>query len=301
MVDFAKLKSMTSKNTLESLNKELAKYKSGSEKKGPDNRFWTATTDKSGNGYAIIRFLPAPDGEDTPFVRYFDHGFQGHGGWYIENSLTTFGQPDYASEYNTKLWNSGVEANKEIARKQKRRMHFISNIYIVSDPSNKDNEGKVFLFKYGKKIFDKINSSMNPEFPGDAKVDPFHMWEGANFRLKIRRVDGYPNYEKSEFESPSPLSDDDTVLEEIYKSEYSLQEFLAPSNFKSYDDLKARFLKAIGETAAPRGASISSSSIADDDDDVPVTKFKAKSPPKQASIADEDDDDELEFFSKLAK
>ena len=301
MVDFAKLKSMSSKNTLENLNKELAKFKSGSEKKGPDNRFWTPTTDKSGNGYAIIRFLPAPDGEDAPFIRYFDHGFQGSGGWYIENSLTTFDQPDFATEYNSKLWNSGIESNKELARKQKRRMHFFSNIYVVSDPAKPENEGKVFLYKYGKKIFDKINSAMNPEFPDDDKIDPFHLWEGANFRLKIRKVDGYPNYEKSEFERPSALHDDDSKLEKVYNSEYSLQEFLSPTNFKSYEDLKARFLRAIGETASKVNSVVAAS--IEDEDDAPV-KFKAKSPPKQAAVVvdeDEDEDEEMKFFNKLAR
>jgi hypothetical protein len=233
MVDFSKLKSMSGKKSLEALTAELSKVNGTGESKNSDDRFWTATVDKAGNGYAVIRFLPSPPDEDVPFVRVFDHGFQGPGGWYIENSLTTIGKQDPVSEYNSKLWNSGVEANKEIARKQKRRLHFVSNIYVVSDPGNPTNEGKVFLYKYGKKIFDKLNDAMNPQFPGDEPVNPFDLWAGANFKLKIRNVEGYRNYDKSEFDKVGALLSDDEELEGIWKSEHSLQEFLAAKNFKS--------------------------------------------------------------------
>ena len=299
MVDFSKLKSMSGKKSLEALTAELSKVNGNSESKGSDERFWTATVDKAGNGYAVIRFLPSPPDEDVPFVRVFDHGFQGPGGWYIENSLTTLGKQDPVSEYNSKLWNSGVEANKEIARKQKRRLHFVSNIYVVSDPGNPTNEGKVFLYKYGKKIFDKLNDAMNPQFPGDEPVNPFDLWAGANFKLKIRNVEGYRNYDKSEFDKVTPLLSDDEELEGIWKGEYSLQEFLAPKNFKSYEELQARLMKVLDEnTPAVKVAR------AEEEDlpwarEAPAPKFKAADTPKH--VADDDEEDEsLEFFKKLA-
>lgn len=243
MVDFNSLKKNRS-SSLDKLNKKLEEI-SPNRSGGADTRFWSPTTDEVGNGYAVIRFLPAPGEEDDPFIRIFDHGFQGPGGWYIENSLTTIGQPDPLAEYNSELWNSGIEANKDIARKQKRRLHFISNIYVVKDSAKPENEGKVFLYKYGKRIFDKITDAMNPKFEDEKPINPFDLWEGANFKLKIREVEGYRNYDKSEFDAPSQLADDDK-LEEIWKSEYSLQDFLDPKNFKSYDDLKARLNKVLG-------------------------------------------------------
>ena len=210
MVDFSKLKAMSGKKSLEALTSELNKL-SGNENKGSDDRFWNPTVDKAGNGYAIIRFLPAPVNEDVPFIRIFDHGFQGPGGWYIENSLTTINKQDPVSDYNSKLWNSGIEANKEIARKQKRRLSFISNIYVVSDSSNPTNDGKVFLYKYGKKIFEKLNEAMNPQFADEEAVNPFDFWSGANFKLKIRNFEGYRNYDKSEFDKVKPLLDDNEI------------------------------------------------------------------------------------------
>lgn len=299
MVDFSKLKSMSGKKSLEALTAELSKVNGNSEGKASDDRFWTASVDKAGNGYAVFRFLPSPPNEDVPFIRVFDHGFQGPGGWYIENSLTTLGKQDPVSEYNSKLWNSGIEANKEIARKQKRRLHFISNIYIVSDPANPANEGKVFLYKYGKKIFDKLNDAMNPQFPGDEPVNPFDLWAGANFKLKIRNVEGYRNYDKSEFDKVGPLLSDDEELEAIWKSEHSLQEFLAPSNFKSYEELQARLMKVLDEnTPAVKVAR------AEDEDlpwarEAPAPKFKAADAPKHMA-EDDEDDESLEFFKKLA-
>ena len=299
MVDFSKLKANSGKTALESLNKKLASIAGNESKGGADDRFWSATVDKAGNGYAVIRFLPAPPDEDVPFIRIFDHGFQGTGGWYIENSLTTLGKPDPVSEYNSKLWNSGIEANKEIARKQKRRLHFISNIYVVQDSGNPDNEGKVFLYKYGKKIFDKLNEAMNPQFADEEAVNPFDLWAGANFKLKIRNVEGYRNYDKSEFDKVGPLTKDDAELESIWKKEHSLLSFLDPSNFKSYDELQAKLMKVLDEKAPQTKAS----KKAEDEDlpwneETPAPKQKS-APPKQ--LAEENDDDEsLEFFKDLA-
>jgi len=245
-VDFSQLKK-SRQNQFDKLTSELNKLSETQQGgRSDDDRFWKPEVDKAGNGYAVIRFLPAPANEDVPFVRIWDHGFQGPGGWYIEKSLTTLGKPDPVSEYNTQLWNSGVEANKDLVRKQKRRLSFISNIYVVKDPSHPENEGKVFLYKYGKKIFDKLNEAMNPQFEDEKPINPFDLWEGANFKLKIRDVEGYRNYDKSEFESANPLLGDDAALERVWKQEHSLNTFLEASNFKSYDELKAKLNKVLG-------------------------------------------------------
>jgi hypothetical protein len=301
MVDFSKLKANSGKKSLEDLNKKLASIAGNESKGGSDDRFWTPTVDKAGNGYAVIRFLPSPPNEDVPFIRVFDHGFQGPGGWYIENSLTTLNKPDPVSEYNSKLWNSGIEANKEIARKQKRRLHFIANVYIVQDSGNPDNEGKIFLYKFGKKIFDKLNEAMNPQFADEEAVNPFDLWEGANFKLKIRNVEGYRNYDKSEFDKPGPLSKDDAELENIWKKEHSLQSFLDASNFKSYDELKAKLMKVLAEDIGSTRAAAAKK--AEDEelpwDEEPAPKAKAAPAPKQAAV-EEDDDESLEFFKNLA-
>jgi hypothetical protein len=302
MVDFSKLKANSGKNALEALNKKLATIAGNESKGGADDRFWSPTVDKAGNGYAVIRFLPPPANEDVPFIRIFDHGFQGPGGWYIENSLTTLGKPDPVSEYNSKLWNSGVEANKEIARKQKRRLHFISNIYVVQDSGNPDNEGKVFLYKYGKKIFDKLNEAMNPQFADEEAVNPFDLWAGANFKLKIRNVEGYRNYDKSEFDKVGPLSTDDAELESIWKKEHSLQAFLDPSNFKSYDELNAKLMKALAENLTSvrtsAGKKAEDTELPWNEEEAP--KQKSAPAPKQAAVEDDDDDESLEFFKNLA-
>ena len=205
-----------------------------------DDRLWKLDVDKGGNGYAIIRFLPAPNGEDLPFVKLYSHAFQGPGGWYIENSLTTLGQKDPVSEYNTELWNNGTDAGKETARKQKRKLTYISNIYVVKDPANPENEGKVFLFKYGKKIFDKLTAAMQPEFEDEEAIDPFDFWQGANFKLKAKNVAGFRNYDSSEFAAVSPLLDDDDALEGLWKKQFSLAEIVAADQFKTYDELKKR-------------------------------------------------------------
>ena len=252
-MDFTKLKTQ-SKSSLEKLSQELSKMNQQYEKT-KDDRFWYPNVDKAGNGYAVIRFLPAPGDESVPFIRMWDHGFKGPtGSWYIENSLTTLGQKDPVAELNSKLWNSGSDKDKEIVRKQKRRLSYIANIYIVKDPANPQNEGKVKLFKFGKKIFDKINEMMTPQFEDEKAVNPFDFWAGANFKLKIRNVEGYRNYDKSEFDRPEPLSDNDSDLENIWASQHKLQAFVAPDQFKTYEELKARLERVLNE-AAPRRAS----------------------------------------------
>ncbi|SVD48040.1 uncharacterized protein METZ01_LOCUS400894, partial [marine metagenome] len=211
-----------------------------------DDRFWKPDLDKSGNGYAVIRFLPQPSGEDLPWCKIWSHAFNGPGGWYIENSLTTLQKKDPVSEYNTELWNSGVEANKDVARKQKRILKYYSNVLVVSDPKHPENEGKVFLYRFGKKIFDKISEVMNPQFDDESPMNPFDFWEGANFKLKVRKVDGFWNYDKSEFEAAAALLDgNDTQLEEVYGKLYSLKQFLTEENFKSYDELKEKFNRVV--------------------------------------------------------
>ena len=273
--------------SLESLIKETEKINSPSFGNGDDDRFWRTALDKSGNGYAVIRFLPAPTGEDVPWVRTFNHGFQGPGGWYIENSLTTLGQKDPVSEYNTSLWNSGIESDKNIARDRKRKLSYYSNILILEDSTNAQNEGKVFLFRYGKKIFEKIESVMNPEFKDEEPMNPFDFWSGANFKLKIRQVEGYANYDKSEFASPAPLFDgDDAKLEDVWKQQHSLQGLLAPENFKSYQELEARF-KTV--TASGTGS------------DYNETIEESSAEPVASDATESTSEDTLEYFKKLAE
>lgn len=281
---FSQLK-QSSNSSLDSLSKELTKLNESASNNGQDDRFWKLSVDKAQNGHAVIRFLPASNNETVPWVRMFSHGFQGSGGWYIENSLTTIGQKDPVSEYNTKLWNSGIDSDKELARKQKRKLQYIANIFVVSDPANPDNEGKVFLFKFGKKIFDMVNDKMNPEFEDETAVNPFDLWNGCNFRLRARKKDGYRNYDKSEFDSASALADDDAELERIWNTQYSLEELVAPDQFKSYDELKAQFERAIGS------GSVGSDSVFEDE--VPTTSYQENS-----SI--DENDDSLDYFKKLA-
>jgi len=294
---FAQLKKSRQSNfdkLVSEVSKLDAKQQQGQQE---DNRFWYPEVDKSGNGYAVIRFLPAPSGEDVPFVRVWDHGFQGPGGWYIEKSLTTLGQKDPVSEYNSQLWNSGIESNKQQVRKQKRRLNFFSNILVVKDPANPANEGKVFLFKFGKKIFDKLNAAMNPEFEDEKPLNPFDMWEGANFKIKIRNVEGYRNYDKSEFDSPAPISEDDKELEALWSKQYQLQEFVDLKNFKSYDELKAKLHKVLClDGSAPKPTN----RAADDEDTMAAPKRPTK-PAKELDQAFEEDDDNMDFFKKLAE
>lgn len=295
---FSDLKRSAGSN-LDRLTNELEKLSkpSGGGNSNKDERLWSIQADKAGNGYAVIRFLPAPPNEDMPFVRMWHHGFQGPGGWYIENSLSTIGKPDPVGEMNSKLWNSGVDSDKETVRKQKRQLTFYSNIYVVKDPANPENEGKVFLFKYGKRIFDKINDMMNPQFEDEKPVNPFDLWTGADFKLKIRKVEGYRNYDKSEFSEPAPLLNDDDALERIWQSQYSLQEITSPKNFKSYDELKERLNKvlAIGAT------STSSYKPELDHGFQAQPQFKAAEPkPMPQAVDDDDDDIGLDFFKSLA-
>jgi gp32 DNA binding protein like len=304
-INFEALK-QNRKSNFDKLTSELNKLNSTvSQQDGSNNddRFWKPDVDKAGNGYAIIRFLPAPAGEDMPFVRIWDHGFQGPGGWYIEKSLTTFNKPDPVSEMNTKLWNSGIESNKEIVRKQKRRLSYFSNILVIKDPTRPENEGKVFLFKYGKKIFDKINEAMHPQFQDEKAVNPFDFWDGANFKLKIRQVEGYRNYDKSEFDSPSSIANDDEQIKAIWGKQHSLQELLDAKHFKSYEELKMRLEKALGTlTDSPQRMA---PSLDDEDEAFPTPQRAAPAPSipaaKQESSAPWDEDDEdLSFFKKLA-
>ena len=268
-----------------------------------DDRFWRPELDKSGNGYAVIRFLPESEGEELPCVRIFNHGFQGPTGkWYIENSLTTLNQKDPVAEHNSVLWNSGTEANKEIARKQKRRLSYIANVLVVSDPKHPENEGQVKLFKFGKKIFDKIMDQMKPQFEDETPINPFDPWKGTNFKLKIRKVEGFTNYDKSEFDSVSPIFDgDDTKIETLWKSQYKLQEFLAPSNFKSYDELKAKLnlVLNIEGAVAPNSSTPSASPSASSVQEAPKV-VEEKSAPEVNSSSDDDDDEAMSYFSKLA-
>ena len=295
------ISALRNQNSLDKLLNQVKKDESPSTEKKSyvDERMWKPNVDKAGNGYAVIRFLPAPNGEELPWVRVWNHAFQGPTGqWFIENSLTTLSQKDPVSEYNTQLWNSGVESDKEIARKQKRKLQYYSNIYVVSDPSNPENEGKVFLYKYGKKIFDKLMEAMQPEFPDETPINPFDFWEGANFMLKIRKVDGYWNYDKSDFERTSRLKETDEELEAIYGKQHSLAEFLAPSNFKSYDELKAR-LDAVLTGSVTTGKTAAQMVEEDTTDFTP--QFKSEPTPQPVSVsADDDEDDAMSYFQKLA-
>jgi hypothetical protein len=291
MTSFANLKRNSS--SFEKLSKAVEATSAGTENSKDDNRFWQPEVDKAGNGMAIIRFLPAPavDGDDAlPWVRTFSHGFQGPGGWFIDNCLTTLNEKCPVCEHNNTLWNSGIEANKDVARKQKRKLSYLANILVVSDPSNPSNEGQIKLYKFGKKIFDKITEAMNPEFADETPVNPFDMWEGANFKLKIRNVEGYRNYDKSEFADVSALLDgNDEKLEELWKKEYSLKDFTEKKNFKPYDQLKGRLDKVLGFTGAPIAKSKAEDTVASFKDDVSVLDSK---------ISESDDD--LDYFKSLA-
>ena len=259
-----------------------------------DDRLWKPVLDKSGNGYAVIRFLPAVDGEDLPWAKVWNHAFQGPTGqWYIENSLTTISQKDPVSEHNTRLWNTGLESDKEIARKQKRKLQYFSNIYVVSDSKHPENEGKVFLYRYGKKIFDKIMEAMQPAFPDDPQINPFDFWEGANFKLKIRKVDGFWNYDKSEFDAVSPLLKNDDAIEEVWKRQYPLAEHTAATNFKSYGELKTRLDAVLSGT-------VSVGNVTDELKDEPVAAPKVDTKPVEASTSKDDEEDTMEYFEKLA-
>jgi hypothetical protein len=305
-MSFANLKKQSKLGALtEKLVKEVEKMNS-SNSGSSDERFWSLTCDKAGNGAAVIRFLPAPDGEDLPFVKLYSHAFQGPNGWYIENSLTTINQKDPLGEYNSTLWNNGTEAGKEQARKQKRKLSYISNIYVVKDPANPENEGKTFLYKYGKKIFDKIMEAMQPEMEDDESIDPFDFWNGANFKLTAKNVAGYRNYDSSKFMKQGALLDDDDELEAIWKKQYSLQEFIAPDQFKSYDELKKRldYVLGKGDTNSRRvdeeveDEDDYRGSVKDLDDDLRGQLNSLK--PTKSSYDDSDEDSPLSYFQALA-
>ena len=310
-MSFANLKKQSKLGSLtEKLVKEVEKMSTGSN--GVDERFWKPEMDKTGVGSAVIRFLPAPDGEDLPWVKMYSHAFQGTGGWYIENSLTTIGGKDPLGEYNRELWNTGTEANKETVRKQKRKLSYYSNIYVVKDPTNPQNEGKVFLFKFGKKIFDKILNAMQPEFEDEEPINPFDFWGGANFKLKIVKKDGYWNYDKSEFDRLAPLLDDDDAMEAIWKKEYSLAAVVAPDQFKSYEDLEKRLKSVLGQKNPARAVaeqedeyeSYAQTPSKEDKimEELEVSYQKSKSVPSLPSpqvTVDEDEDDAMKYFQKL--
>lgn len=297
MSNFAALK-QSSQTSLEKITNQLEKLNPSQQSRAGDDRFWKPTVDKAGNGYAVIRFLPATTGEDVPFVRLFSHGFQGPGGWYIENSLTTIGQKDPVGELNQSLWNTGGDEGKEQARKQKRKLEFISNIYVVKDPGQPENEGKVFLFKFGKKIWDKVNLQMNPEFEDETPVNPFDFWKGADFKLKIRKVAGYRNYDSSEFDSPSPLLDDDEQLEALWNKQYALQEFVDPKSFKSFDELQAKLDRVLGKTVPTTTAA---ETVIEKEEDSWNSSAETSSAPLSQSPLEEDDDEDIAFFKKLAE
>lgn len=282
-MDFEKLKRNRSNDILSKEVQKIGQPTEGVYEKD-DTRFWQPEVDKAGNGMAIIRFLPAPavDGDEAlPWVRRFNHAFQGPGGWLIDNCLTTNNQQCPVCEHNSILWNSGVEANKEIVRKQKRKLTYIANIMVISDPKNPENEGQIKLYKFGKKIFDKISEAMNPEFADETPMNPFDFWEGANFKIKIRQVEGYRNYDKSEFDTAAPLSDDDAKLEKIWKSEYSLKEFIDPKHFKAYDALKDRLTLVLGLNG--------------------VTQIASKAEDTTLTPQMIGEDDEMDYFKSLAE
>jgi len=294
-MDFESLKTSSSgfdkltKALEENLNPEDSKNKN----KYQDDRLWKPELDKTGNGYAVLRFLPATSGEDMPWVRLWSHAFQGPGGWYIENSLTTLGHKDPVSEENTRLWNTGVESDKGIARNRKRKLSYYSNVLVVSDPTHPENEGQVKLFKFGKKIFDKITEAMQPEFDDETPINPFDFWKGANFKLKIRKVDGFWNYDKSEFEGVSAIADNDDSIKAIWEKQYPLKPFLDASNFKSYEELKEKLNRVITGTKSTDTV---------ENVDLPSTSTATVQSKDSASTAPaSDSDDTLDYFSKLAE
>jgi len=300
-MSFANLKS-TRGSSIDQLVKAAEAVSTKTETKSyDDDRFWKPTRDKAGNGYAVVRFLPAKEGEDLPWVRYWDHGFKGSTGlWYIENSLTSIGQDDPVSEANSVLWNTGRDEDKATARERKRRLHYVSNVLVVSDPANPDNEGKVFLYKFGKKIFDKIMDVMQPQFADEDPVNPYDFWEGADFKIKIRKVEGWVNYDKSEFASPSVLFDgDEDRLTELYNKEHSLQDFVDPKNYKSYDELKAKMNKVLGVDAGHAAMDTAPMMESAPVVEQPIPGAAAESAP--FSTSDEGEEDTLSYFDKLAQ
>ena len=265
-----------------------------------DDRIWKPTVDKAGNGYAVLRFLPSKEGEDLPWVRYWDHGFKGPTGlWYIENSLTSIGQSDPVSEMNSRLWNSGLEEDKAIVRERKRRLHYVANVYVTSDSGNPANDGKVMLFKFGKKIFEKIMDVMQPAFQDEKPINPFDLWAGADFKLKIRNLEGYRNYDKSEFSAPSELFDgDETKLDAVYANVHSLKEFTDPSNYKTYDELKTKLMRVLGEDVDEGPMTLKQETQMNEP--VAPPQPKVQEPVTAESITIDDEDETMSYFAKLA-
>ncbi len=296
-MDFETLKSSSSNfdKLTKALEQNLAPEDQSNKNKYQDDRFWKPELDKTGNGYAVLRFLPAVEGEDLPWQRIWSHAFQDKGGWFIENSLTTLGQKDPVSEENSRLWNTGLDSDKDIARKRKRKLSYYSNIMIVSDPKHPENEGKVFLFKFGKKIFDKITESMQPAFEDESPINPFDFWKGANFKLKIRKVDGYWNYDKSEFEGVSALAESDDKIKEVWSKQHALKPFLDLSNFKTYDELKEKLNRVI---TGDRNASTVENANLPPQATAPV---KSETVVASSTATDNGEDDTLSYFSKLAE
>jgi len=296
-MDFESLKSSSSgfDKLTKALEQNLNPEDQANKNKYQDDRLWKPELDKTGNGYAVLRFLPASEGEDMPWVRVWSHAFQGPGGWYIENSLTTLGQKDPVSEENTRLWNTGLDSDKEIARKRKRKLSYYSNVLVVSDPKHPENEGKVMLFKFGKKIFDKITEAMQPAFEDEVAVNPFDFWKGANFKLKIRKVDGFWNYDKSEFDSVSQIAESDEDIKAIWSKQHKLQPFLAPEAFKSYDELNEKLNRVIS------GSAKTAETV--ENTDLPQATESAPVPTQSATpmASDTNEDDSLDYFSKLAQ
>ena len=294
-MSFSALKKQSNLNTLLD---EFQKQSSPETKSFDDDRFWKPEMDKSGNGFAVVRFLPAPEGEEIPWVRMFSHSFQGPGGWFIENSLTTINKQDPVSEANRVLWNSGSEADKETARRQKRKLSYYTNIYVVSDPKRPENEGRVFLYKFGKKIFDKIMEAMKPEFSDETPINPFDMWKGAHFKLKIRKVDGYWNYDKSEFAEPVELLDSDEEREKVYNSTHKLKPFHDPSNFKTYDELKEKMERVLRGSSDNRTAEQISQDVEDSFSYDSIKQFKDEE--MSSKPEKENTSDTMAYFEKLA-
>jgi hypothetical protein len=299
-MSFANLKSSRG-SSIDKLVQAAESVNSKTESKNyDDDRFWKPSRDKAGNGYAVVRFLPAKEGEDLPWVRYWDHGFKGPSGlWYIENSRTSIGQDDPVSESNGLLWNSGRDEDKALARDRKRRLHYVSNVLVVSDPSNPQNEGKVFVYKFGKKIFDKIMDVMQPQFADEQPVNPYDFWEGADFKIKIRKVEGWVNYDKSEFAQAAPLmGGDEEQLEGVYNKLHSLNDFIDPKNYKSYDELKAKMNKVLGVDAGH--ISMDNNSMMQS---APVVEQPTMAATESVSMSssDEAEEDTLSYFDKLAQ
>ena len=306
-MSFANLKKQSGLGSLTSkLVKEVEKMNNTGG--GGDDRLWKPEMDKTGNGYAVIRFLPAPEGEELPWAKMYSHAFQGPGGWYIENSLTTLGQKDPVSEHNRELWNSGLDSDKDTVRKQKRKLSYYANIYVVQDKANPENEGKVFLYKFGKKIFDKIMEAMQPEYEDETAINPFDFWAGANFKLKLKKVAGYWNYDSSEFAASAPLLDDDDALEALWKKQYSLAELVASDQFKSYDQLQNRLQMVLGRKSSNRPLDEETDnedndrgSYAPDFSSRRAEETVAAATKPSVESASEDEDDALSYFQKLAE